>query len=236
MNIIIMANGRGSRWSDKSFDFPAKYKQCIPINGIPMVARTINKVLKYEPENLYLIAPLVPEFLATYNLNELGKTKFHHQEMKEPVGSIIQGIMQLYKLWWNVFGERSIFLLGDVVFSNRALHAIMNYDFQNPTIFGRLSENQMTSKDARENFAFGIPSQRLEQERFFKSVLKIINSEIDISGYKLWNLFDQAEELGIDFYDFVGDYSDDIDSPNEYEQFYEKLNYLAVMDDKNDYR
>jgi len=60
--------------------------------------------------------------------------------------------------------------------------------------------------------------------------LKLVWVSLADSGHegKLWNL---SREFGYRIRTLKDDYTDDIDSPQEYEQFYELLNLAAIEDD-----
>jgi len=207
-----MAQGKGSRWGN-----PELPKQCIPIGGRPLIDRTLEMI----PSNfdVTLIAPgdTLP-YIAT-------DRKFNYRYFLDP-GSLLKGIW-LCREGLNFQLDNVLILLGDVIFSRRMANYIFSKNWEEITLFGRIGGNKTTGKDASELFALWLPAH--ETENFFKE-LKLVWISLHESGKegKLWNL---SREFGYKIRTLNDDYTDDIDSPQEYEQFYEILNEAAIKDD-----
>jgi len=224
MKIYILAQGQGSRWRYDShrvreIDLPSEYKQLLPIgNGEVLIQRTIRQISEAwnirTPIDLTLIAP--GDFLL-YPFPEW--MKFH--SFREPTGCILEGICRTKKEWKD---NRVLFLLGDVIYSNRMMKEIIS---NNDTVsfFGREYANPFTDKRAGEIFSFGCSNDLMIQNHQWRMMREIwFHKKINA---KLWHFY-HPDELRI----LDNDYTDDVDSPEEYEQFYEKLKELALEDDE----
>lgn len=231
MKIYILAQGKGSRWKDDSgrnmaIDLPSEYKQLIPIgNGEVLIQRTIrqlwelsrakgNNIMGGVALNVTLIAP--GDFLL-YNIPKWVK----FQSFREPTGCILEGICRTKKEW---DGHQIVFLLGDVVYSNRMMQKIIS-NTDTVSFFGREGGNVFTGKEAKEIFAFSFNENHVIQQALWEDMRDIwFRGQIQA---KLWHFCDRGKLHTLD-----NDYTDDIDSPEEYNLFYEKLKELALADDK----
>jgi len=220
--VIILAHGAGSRWENSGTIYP--YKQLIPIGGIPNISRTIEMCYQNGISHVYMIAPPVQEFYDVIPMNIPKGSKFSHQCIKEPFGSIIQGIMTLRHLW---MGVDTTFLLGDVIFSNRVLNASINKSKDGLVIYHRTGENKFTGKRVGEIFALSLSSSPTIQKLFHDTMLKLLEKR----DAKLWDLYYQTlSHENVSRVEFSDCYTDDIDSPQEYEQFYSALEREAIKD------
>ena len=131
--------------------------------------------------------------------------------------------MWITKEMW-LTDSRIVFLLGDVVYSNNAIREILS---ENSNFFGRLTGNKFTGKEAKEIFAFSF-SAGYDVQCYWRDSMKRLWQKN--KSAKLWNL-SLVEEAITNFF-VIEDYTDDIDSPQEYDQFYETLERLALEDDK----
>ncbi len=226
MKIYILAQGQGSRWRYDShrvreIDLPSEYKQLLPIGkGEVLIQRTIRQIGESIDElDVTLIAP--GDFLL-YPYPEWMK----FQSFREPTGCILEGICRTKNEW---AGERVLFLLGDVIYSNRMMKEIIN-NRDTVSFFGRKGKNVFTDKEASEIFAFGFNDTQIMQDVLWQEMRHLwFRREIDA---KLWTLLSY---LKLSIVEVENDYTDDVDSPEEYEQFYEKLKELALEDDERQY-
>ncbi len=212
MKIYILAQGKGSRWEGENL--PSEYKQLMPMgNGELLVHRTIRQIAD-APNGVTLIAP--GDFLL-YNIPKWVDFRSFH----EPTGCILEGICRTKKEWE---GHRVTFLLGDVVYSNRMMQEIFS---NNDTVsfFGREGANVFIGKEAKEIFAFSFNENHVIQQALWEDMRDMwFHKQIQA---KLWHFCDRGELHTLD-----NDYTDDIDGPEEYNLFYEKLKELALADDK----
>jgi hypothetical protein len=209
MKIFIMAQGKGSRW-DHNIPNVANYKQLLQINDKEtIIQRTIRQFARYNPTVVANedFAPFVPIL----------------QSLHEPTGTINEGILSLNKHWNNV-GYTTI-LLGDVVFSNDAVNTIINcnYDF---TIFCRLGANTLTGKSARE--IFGLKFNHLK----ISWMIRLLMTLKDEQAPKLWNMYEKLVGLLPSPIEIIDDYTDDVDSIEEYNARFSKLKKLVKEDDE----
>jgi hypothetical protein len=230
MKIYILAQGKGSRWEGENL--PSEYKQLVPMgNGELLVHRTIRQIREtlggYITVDVNLIAP--GDFLL-YAINE----NIDFRSFREPIGCILEGICRTKKEWE---GHRIVFLLGDVVYSNYAIRHIVNARHR-LAFFGRKSGNPITGKEAREIFALGFNDDKLVQYCIWDRMREIYFRQ-ENKDAKLWTFYDYLTNKktwdsvvkGSAFH-VINDYTDDIDSPEEYNLFYEKLKELALADDE----
>jgi hypothetical protein len=210
MNIRIMAQGRGSRWKDDySYqDHHPEYKQVILINDkLVLIQRTIMQFWDY-PQTIVAPGDM---------LNYLFCFK-DYAYYREPVGSLLNGIWQSRKDWKT---EREVILLGDVAYSNRAKNIIINDD-RPVSIYGRKGSNKVTGKEAKE--LFGLSIQNLSYEEMGDVLNKLWKG----GQGKLWNLLDH---LGDSVFVEIDDYTDDVDSIQEYVKFWGSLRKAILEDD-----
>lgn len=205
MKIFVLCQGEGKRWGEDScIQVPCEYKQMVLIDGTPNILRTASMLKGMD----YTIVANGEMF--TPEQHEL--TNGHFRTLQYAGKNILEGICQLS---WGI-EEDLLFLLGDVVFSERQLDHIL-YPHLPVCVNGRRRANPITGKKAGEIFALFIGQS--EQER----VLKIAKGS---DGRKLWHLKAYA---GIPLVEIEGDWTDDIDSPEEYRLYYDALNDLAKM-------
>ncbi len=236
MKIYLLAQGQGSRWSIDphrkwDFELPSEYKQLIPMgNGEILIQRTIRQASEATgrtPTDLTLVAP--GDFLL-YNIPKWVKFR----SFQEPTGCILEGICKTKKEWE---GHRVVFLLGDVVYSNYAIRHILNAQHR-LALFGRKSGNSITGKEASEIFALGFNDDKLVQYCIWDRMREIYFRQEDKNA-KLWTFHDYLTNkepwdsvLKGSAFHVINDYTDDVDSPEEYHFFFEKLKELALADDE----
>lgn len=215
-----MAQGKGSRWEvDRTrnpIDLPCDFKQLIPLGNETVITRTIRQL---QGERITVVA-------------KYGDFSFHLppgiaiQELREPTGTILRGIWKIAGLW---SADRIIILLGDVVYSNAMIDLILS-DKKPFSFYGRLGANQVTGKQAPE--LFGINFLRDNRIAICRTLKSLWYPEKQNREVKLWDLYRE-----LDSYDYLreigGDWSDDTDSIEAYQQFFPKLMMSAIGDDYN---
>lgn len=213
--IYILAQGKGTRWSDgmrvgRKFDYPSEYKHLIPINGTPNLVRT-TQILKDNEQHSYLV-------VAENEMVAAGNYDFPVFTLTSP-GNILDGIQQLLL----TSQEDDIYLLGDVIFSRKLLSSILSHTETSYSLWGRKDRNEFIGKEAGEIFALTVCQAWkplvFEQLKYLKHL-----------ATKLWGFYNHEMYAG-EFRN-VDDWTDDIDSPEHYEQFYEKINEFAKADDE----
>ena len=238
MKIYLLAQGQGSRCSvdpirhPNSPELPSKYKQLIPMGYVEqpdgscdteyLITRTIRQVggeLSVVADGDFF--PYMPEGI-------------DFRTFREPTGCILEGISRTKDEWYE---HSVIFLLGDVIYSNRAMRRILR-STDEIAFFGRFGSNKKTGKLAPEIFALSICSDELVQHSVWKWMRRIWFHDANVNA-KLWTLYDfiaDPEEIlqtgaTVKFH-VIDDYTDDIDSPEEYQRFFDILKESAIEDDK----
>lgn len=209
MQIFIMAQGSGDRWrrSDRN-DWipPVEYKQLLQIGDESIIGRTYRMASKYSNDVIPICrGEFLEEFPKSTTIVSL----------REPVGKLLHGIWETRHMWH--VADRNVFLLGDVVYSEDTLDRILSDD-ELCSIYGRLGQNKYTGKKAGELFSLSFYGNEWKH-RMLVDLPKI--------GGKLWDLY---EVMGDEFFRSVDDYTDDIDSPEGYQKWYEILKHCAEME------
>jgi len=209
MKIFIMAQGDGSRWKENTkIELPSEYKQLIPLGKETIITRTLRQLEGYD------ITVIADGYFAPFMPENIKLVYF-----RVP-GCLLRGIWQT-RSWWGESGN--VFLLGDVVYSNELLRKIVKYSTE-ISIFGRLGENKVTGKEAKELFALNINFCDVH-DRWIEDTLKSLYESNPRA--KLWDFQESVEDEVIE----SNDYTDDLDSPEEYLQFWNKLEKSALEDD-----
>jgi len=216
--IYILAQGKGSRWSDNmrwegEYQLPCEYKQLIPVLGEPNIMRTVRLLRKYGREDFMIIAE--GEMFTPEQIDMLpNKIK----TLRVP-GNILDGVSQLLQ----GVTTPATFLLGDVIFSERFLQEVFSHDETFYSIWGRFGRNPFTGKEAGEIFA-------ITTSAICAPLVKIQTNAVSYYGNKLWDWFHDGVFAG-KWMSIEGDWTDDIDSQQEYEMFFEKVEDCASEED-----
>lgn len=224
MTILIMAQGVQARWRkvNGGVELPA-HKQMIPMGkyGAPIIARTQIMITTHgHVGNAVVVGP-----------NEVAAGGIS-AEIPEPVGPLLQGI-QATKGFWN---GRVIILLGDVVYSHSLIEFIL-LDTADIRFYGRPGVNHFTGKAAPELFACAFNENKYEEILDHCNWMLDRNQQIKYPP-KLWALYRLC--AGFEHYNYMYekeilhnnmDYTDDIDSPEEFTLFWNILNTEAAKDD-----
>jgi choline kinase len=129
--VIIMCAGSGTRWGN----YLGVPKQMIPVDGEPLLKRTIRLLRKNGIKNIYVTVPKIGEFGDIDAIEIVGKsdTELHKfLNAKELAGSI--------------------FLWGDTFFTEKAIKTICRN--KKPLMFfGRFTGSEITGKRYGEIFA-----------------------------------------------------------------------------------
>ena len=228
MTYIIMAQGTGDRWDVTLHSTGQRlepHKQLILAGDEPIIRRTVKQVMRFanEPPTVICwqdIADAIP-----------GVVAFGY---REPVFSLLYGILRARGLWEG----RMTFLFGDVVYSNSAMKSIVE-DQRSIVIFGRLGPNKITGKVASE--LFGLSFDESEYD-LIEETMRCIIVDKDVPE-KLWGVsyklagvkeLETGERRAKNFERLllIDDYTDDCDSPQEFNEFYKLLHEAAVEDDE----
>ena len=131
---------------------------------------------------------------------------------------------------WNTEG-RTLFILGDVYFTEQAIHTILfNYD-KDWRIFGRATKST-TGKDHAEPFAFSFYPEHIKQIKQAGARVAILHQEGRTGGAGFLYLYRALLGLPDEFMDKqlygenfidIDDLTDDIDMPEDYHRLMEHL-------------
>jgi choline kinase len=187
-NVIIMADGTGSRWNHPE----VRYKQLIKLSYTTIIERTIAQVSKY-PVNITLIAP--EEFDKIIHIT-VARISLGYRPTE--TRTLLDGILKTKQLWT----EKTYILLGDVIYSNAAIDQIFTCELDT-WILGRIGANKVTGKTASELFSFVFNP---EKENIAYNLQSLLQN--NIAG-KLWNYYQKYKPPIIQ----TDDYTDDVDSP-----------------------
>ena len=210
MRVIILAQGLNSRWQEyRGVKPPYEYKHLVEIGGQTILERVIEQVMNYGVAPI-VIAPGEYTQYITYNVIPLrspGTTLFHGLSATQP--------------YWET--GQTLFLLGDVIFSDAMMELIFTPNSFEKVLYGREGGNPGSGKTVGEIFALKIKQSYYNQ--FFAFLRQRLNRD---EGGRLWDL----HKLGYPFVQLRGDWTDDIDSPQEYDEFFGLLEE-CVLDETN---
>ena len=213
--IFILAHGDQTRLKD--LDRP---KQLIMLNEDEALIERTLRLVEEISDDITIIAPRTPIW-------ETFEEK-HRQHLT--VKSIHPGDFVLHGLWqtspWWPGAQKLLVLLGDVVYSRHAIQRLRVA--RSFTFVGRSGSNPITGKAWGELFGLAIP------EGCFEFLLKTLTeTDWTSTGGKLWALLQRMREtwsIPFAFADLIGDYTDDIDTPEDLEHILPKLQELVKLD------
>lgn len=204
MKYIIMCGGNYSYWETP--------KHLIEAKGEPLVARTIRLLRECDVEDI-AISSNNPVF------KQFGVPVLHHKNDMKVIGNKVEGY------WVDCFyptEEPACYIMGDVLFSQKAIDTIVAYETDDIMLFG--SKEPFAPeylKPWREPFAFKVANQK-----HFREAINEVKS-LHIAGvfrrhpiaWELWSVINHYPPNRIcRNYIGINDYTCDIDKPEEIEQ------------------
>ena len=219
MITLIMCQGQSSRWTG------SEPKHLAMIAGEPVIARTMRQLTVTGRENIIIVGDKL-------HFEQFGKV----HEQTDPQPEICNGIKDTYPLWEG--HDRTVILCGDVVYSDACIRAIYE-DKTQLRIFGRIGENPVTGKVYDERFAvafdenYGLPvlwaiDAVLLRPECIASLKALYYTMLGVpctpQGDKV---FFESKLLHV-----IDDYTDDLDSLEEWERSKEKLE-AAILQEPN---
>lgn len=215
-SIIILAHGNQERWLISGAPRMAESKHMLPVRGEPLLKRTIDL---FKPHgDIHLFA------WAWY------KKWINHPCLNiHPVSHLLNGIMQTQSHW----SDRTIFLLGDVLFSRKAVSEIVN--LHSLKFVGRVAPNTVSGKVASELFGF-VMLQEDWKNVVEKCEFAVSQSDTRYSP-KLWSLYraicgnhPDQHIIDLSYLWIINDYTDDVDSQEAFKQFWPKMVIAELKD------
>ena len=209
MNIIIMAHGNQERWFE-SYDAPFIAKHLLPVRKQPLLKRTIDLFLPYGNVTVFAWGWYTSHI--NYPCHPIN-----------PVKGLLDGILQTRDSW----GDKTVFLLGDVLFSRQAVSDIVKIN--ELMFFGRPGPNRVSGKAAGELFGFTMMRENWDQVIEYCEFMTVPSATQKKLKYpaKLWALYrlccgNECHQYIIDLklLEIIDDYTDDMDSPQAYKQFW----------------
>lgn len=217
---LIMAQGHGRRWQADG-----RNKLLLTICDEPLIHRQVRQIKTIAPDVcIYIIG----------NPEELGPcpTGAAYHYLRIPGPEVCDGMLQTGKFWSNY--ERVVFLMGDAVFSWRVMMAIFQETIADGfRVFGRVGLNAVTGKPYDERFAVAVSAK---QYPALEHHLKLVVADNECRGV-LKSLYHNIvggphvpiEPIETPTFPILweniilwvipeDDYTDDFDSPLEYER------------------
>ena len=158
-SVFILAAGSARR-------FNGTVKQLLPVNGEPIIRRMIRQVREHKPDAAI--------YIVTW-----------HPELMFPDVNIINTILQpeqlAHSMLWSepYWGPRNIFLLGDVIFGDRAIQMVL--DYTGPlAVFGR--DECPIKGNERMALSFPIWGKGAFLQLLHKSIPLFRNTALENSG------------------------------------------------------
>jgi hypothetical protein len=226
-----------------------KFKQAVVVGKMPTLSarqqRIAETVLRgQDGETIFhrTIRMLVEAGIELEEIMVVGPRELWKQRLAERVfkgvepggepGPLLDGIKTIFPLWET---DRTTVLLGDVVFSYKALNLIL--DTQEPVAFiGRPGQNPVVGKTAAELFGFSV-SREMYSSVYDHCVRMTARGAVINYPPKLWALYRLMCGFEHDEYKYENkilidpqDYTDDLDSVEEYQEFWLQLSQAALQD------
>lgn len=209
MRVVIAASGGQSKWNEH-LGVPSHLCPLTRHGGIPLLHRTVAQVKAYTPE-AYVTVSGDPRY---------DSVPCAQHVVREPVESEYAATRPL----WNENG-RTVLLLGDVFFSEDALHEILTYEPRQYRVFGRYSKSSVTGTPYGEIFA---ASWWPEEHERLERTMRMIH-EVRASGKVTrppgWMILRAYQGTPLsrhlvlqDRFTEINDETDDIDFPADYER------------------
>jgi hypothetical protein len=226
---IILSQGEGNRWKKgrgngrRGPKLPHE-KQLVPMGkyGAANIVRTYFMLRNHGCPDIVLVAR--PD--ANGGLHGITLPA------KEPTGELLQGVLTSMTMW----AEKTMILLGDVAFSHAMIdHMLLNNGLN---FYGRAGANRFTGKEAGELFGLVFHTEHRIEIMNHCHWMTARGRPINYPP-KLWALYrlmagfehDAEGQVEDKLLVQLDDYTDDLDSPEGYKQFWSKLNGEAAIDD-----
>lgn len=228
MRAIILAQGLASRWDDPigiyhNLKKSVPYKHWLPVGGRTMIGRTVELLRENLLENIVVVAEQIYAKVCP------GVEVFTQQN----VGDLVDAIYQTRRFWHD---RGTIYMHGDVLFSRLALDLLVN-PYSTKVLLARIEPSKLTGKKADEIFGFFIGPKSYDE--VWNRVLRYHNNAPPkpwLFPHLLWNLPDFDPKDGLkqigNLICKINDYTDDIDSPQGYDQFWGPMRTSAEMEDE----
>ncbi len=197
MKYVIMAAGKGTRWND----YLGVPKHLVEINGETLLGRT-TRLLKENGINDYVITSEDSRY-AQYG----------------PIAAQTSNDCEIDRFEESLVQDSVCYLYGDVYYTEEAIKTIINTDTKDIQYFG----------SKYEIFAIKINQSFIQSFFNIKNIIKQkylsgeINRCIGWETYRYLHNIPFDEHIITDHYTYILDGTDDIDYPDDYENFKQRM-------------
>lgn len=221
---IVMAQGEGTRWDLRRTGMQgAEFKHLVTVGSEALIERTARMLREHKVHRVLVVGH--EEYRAAIEPSKLFT--------QDRTGPLLDGIAATHEFWKT---DRVIFLLGDVLFSKDAMQTILDDESQ-IMFFGRVLLNRITGKNAPELYAFNMCRMSFEVVLEHCRWMATRGRPIRYPP-KLWalnrlmgGLDHDAPTICSKLLTQIDDYTDDIDSPEEYRDFWPRMVYEALREE-----
>ena len=226
MKIIFACAGLSSRWNNY-LNCP---KHLVLVEGIPLLKRNLNLFREKFISDSYHISIREKSKKNIYNIDP--NIHFYISDeikLKDPPYKTLITFLKSSE-------EDVLILLGDVLFSEDCIEKIYNHSKEEFKVYGRKYKSKITNKPHGELFAFYIPQTFIKD--FIESILRVeqLFKQGIISRWSGWELISYIysnntpskmqhifnNRLFPESFIEIDDYTDDFDTPEEYDKFVSK--------------
>lgn len=202
MRVIIMADGKGSRWGQHT----GKTKHFIEIDGEPILERTVRLLRERGVDDIFITTHY--DFYA-----QAGAQLYAPENNDEEIDKFLAP----HPIWK---GE-TLMLYGDCYFTEEAINTILSVPCRRFVFFGRYQGSELTGKRYGEIFAL-----KFKDHDLIKGACQEIRDNLDDERYgrgAAWTLYRLLtgvpllkHELNGSFVE-INDLTDDFDTPKDLE-------------------
>jgi len=238
VRVYLMAQGKGLRWKDSSARYTRfleqapDYKQLLKINEEPAIHRSA-RLFNEKGFEVNVVADA--ELLRLAGLVDVGIT------LAAPGDDLIVGLQNLLFEYFPP-EERIIVALGDVIFSRAAVSLLATAtNFEDWGCMARINPNIASAKKADEVFAIWFHRDRwptvlnrIDQMRHGFRPSKpwafpfLVSDALEVTNHA-YNQHQGLKAIADDLLR-IDDYTDDVDSPEEWMQFWDAIKAEAEVD------
>lgn len=236
MTTIIFAAGPATRWQSaravkwggvRGISDPPEFKQMMLVGEEPNILRTTRLLREAGESNIIIWTT------ASLKVTLADAKEYIHSVDDEGERPLLSRVIES-KLYWWPSQTRVNFLHGDVIFSRDTISKILDYE-GNFGSFGRFGPNHFTGKRAPELFA--VVAREIATYTSLLDACESLSRNDGLTSAiinKLWDLRAEMRDRGFSFEgadNEIFDWTDDVDSGEEYINFYPKLVNYALREE-----
>jgi choline kinase len=207
--VFILSAGDGARWGN----YLGVPKQLAPVNGEPILFRTIRLLRERGIENIVITVP---------ELNYFGELPC------EQVVGIKEIDIDKFLNVKHLVNDSALFIFGDVYFTENALDIILR-DHNEIMFFGRRRESILTGKPGGEIFAIKGNKHLLEKALELRAMAPLLKRCSEWELYRLYNGYPLDVYMVDEKFTDIDDLTEDFDFPIDYDRFIDRLKHRAAM-------